>query len=238
VARLLADDLAREGIVLVSGLARGIDATAHEAALRRKVPTVAVMASGLDRTYPPEHGHLRAQVEKGGAVLTEFFLGDPPRRTHFPGRNRIISGLSRGVLLIEAGEKSGAGITVRHAVEQAREVFAVPGPIDSPLSIRPNRLIAQGAKLVATSSDVLEELIPGYQPRPGRSSAEEVVFSLSPPARRLLNEFVVDRPVAVEELARRRGGALPEGLRRLTELEMKGVVARQADARYVKLTRS
>ncbi|MFH1262570.1 MAG: DNA-processing protein DprA [Pseudomonadota bacterium] len=235
VAKWLATDLAREGVVLVSGLARGIDAIAHESAVRAGVPTVAVVACGLDRTYPPEHALLRSKIEKNGAVVTEFGIGDPPRSEHFPQRNRIISGLSRGVLIIEAGERSGARITARHATEQSREVFAVPGPIDSPLSIIPNRLIAEGAKLTATSSDILEELFPGYKAEERAASTTADAPELSDGERRLLTGWERDRPVTADDLVKNVGVSAAEVLRALAELELKGLIVKQADARYVRI---
>jgi DNA processing protein len=234
VARMLAKDLAREGVILVSGLARGIDAIAHEAALREKTPTVAVMGCGLDRIYPPEHALLHSKVVRGGAVLSEFFLREPPRPEHFPRRNRIISGLSRGVLLVEAGEKSGARITARHAVEQCREVFAVPGPIDSSLSIHPNRLISEGAKLVATSADVLEELIPGYGGRKPAGVEIQETKRLSPMETELLTCMERDRPLAVDDLVKESKLPIQSVLQTLSGLQIKGLVEKQSDARYVR----
>lgn len=233
VARMLSEDLARNGVVLVSGLARGIDAIAHEAALKAGVPTVAVTGCGLDRTYPPEHAHLAEKVAACGAVVTEFGLGEPPRAEHFPQRNRIISGLSRGVLLVEAGERSGARITARHAAEQSRDVYAVPGPIDAPLSMETNRLISQGAKLVATSADVLEDLLPGFSRE--APVGRETAANLSAEERRFVSRMERDRPRAAEELVEELGIPVGEVLRTLMELELKGWVVKQPDARYVRI---
>lgn len=234
IARMLAEDLVREGVVLVSGLARGIDAVAHEAAVREKAPTVAVIACGLDRSYPPEHALLQGKVAEVGAVVTEFPLREPPRAEHFPQRNRIISGLSRGVLIVEAGEKSGARITARHAIEQSRDVFAVPGPIDSPLSIHTNRLISEGAKLVATSADILEELIPGYVRKTPEGPEVRRGVKLNETERRLLSKLERDRPSTADDLVKESNLPVRQVLQALTELQMKGLVVKQADARYVR----
>jgi DNA processing protein len=156
-AHRLARDLSDAGVVVVSGLARGIDAAAHRGALEGGTPTVAVMATGLDRIYPPEHVELATAIAASGALVTEAEEGTLPLPGRFPVRNRIISGLSLGVVVVEAAERSGALITARMAAEQGREVFCVPGSIENPLAIGGHRLIKDGAKLVQTVEDVLEE---------------------------------------------------------------------------------
>ena len=158
VAAMLTHDLARAGITIVSGLARGIDGVAHQEALRAGGRTLAVLASGLDTIYPPEHGSLAASIRESGALLSEHPLGTKPRAQHFPRRNRLMSGMTLGTLVVEAGEASGALLTVKHALEQDREVFCVPGSIFSPASRGTNHLIQQGAKLVYRHEDILEEL--------------------------------------------------------------------------------
>ena len=159
VARELASQLAARGLCVVSGLARGVDTAAHEGALDVGGLTVAVLGCGLDVVYPPENdGLLRRIAESGGAVISDFPMGTPPGKATFPQRNRIISGLSLGVILIEAPSRSGALITARHAVEQSREVFAVPGNVTSRLSDGCHALIKDGAVLVRSVEDVLEEL--------------------------------------------------------------------------------
>jgi len=156
-AQRLARDLSRVGVVVVSGLARGIDAAAHRGALQGPTPTVAVLATGIDRIYPPEHAELARDIAATGAVLTEAEAGTPPLPSRFPVRNRIISGMSLGVVVVEAAERSGALITARMALEGNREVFCVPGSIDNPVAAGPHRLLKDGAKLVQTVEDVLEE---------------------------------------------------------------------------------
>jgi len=156
-AHRLARDLSDAGVAVVSGLARGIDAAAHRGALEGGTPTVAVMATGLDRIYPPEHTELATSIASAGALVTEAEEGTLPLPGRFPVRNRIISGLSLGVVVVEAAERSGALITARMAGEQGREVFCVPGSIENPLAVGAHRLIKDGAKLVQTVDDVLEE---------------------------------------------------------------------------------
>ena len=158
-AHRLARDLSEAGVVVVSGLARGIDAAAHRGALSGPTPTVAVMATGLDRIYPPEHAELAEAIAASGAVITEAENGTPPLPGRFPVRNRIISGLSLGVVVVEAAQRSGALITARMAAEQGREVFCVPGSIENPLAVGGHQLLKDGATLVQTVEDVLDEFV-------------------------------------------------------------------------------
>ena len=158
VAEEIVADLARSKVTVVSGLAKGIDAIAHRAAMQADGRTIAVAGCGLDMVYPSDHVALARQIMEHGALVSEFPLGTRPKAEHFPQRNRIISGMSLGVLVIEAGEKSGALSTAHWAVEQSRDVFAIPGSIFSPASKGTNRLIQEGAKLVNHAADILEEL--------------------------------------------------------------------------------
>ncbi|TMD16658.1 MAG: DNA-protecting protein DprA, partial [Chloroflexi bacterium] len=157
VAERLARELAGLGVVVVSGLARGVDAAAHRGALAAGGQTVAVLAGGLDRIYPPEHASMAEQIAGQGALLSEARDGTAPLPGLFPVRNRIISGLSRGLVVVEAAERSGALITARMALEQGREVFAVPGSIENPLTAGTHGLIRDGAGLVQGVEDVLAE---------------------------------------------------------------------------------
>ncbi len=165
-AEILAFDLAARGITVVSGLARGVDQTAHAAALEAGGKTVAILGSGLDQIYPKENAGLAREIAERGVLITELPLGMPPLSQNFPFRNRIISGVTLGVVVVEAAERSGSLITARMALEQNREVFAVPGQITSPGSFGPNTLIKDGAKLVHSFIDILDEL-PDYSRRTG-----------------------------------------------------------------------
>jgi DNA processing protein len=160
----LAKDLAVASVTVVSGLARGVDAAAHRGALAGGGRTIAVLGCGIDRTYPPEHDRLRREIEEHGAVVSEVPIGAPPHSHHFPRRNRIISGLSVGVVVTEAAINSGSLITARVAAEQGREVFAVPGFVKEDTSRGTNALIKEGATLIEGAQDVLETLQPQLDP--------------------------------------------------------------------------
>lgn len=219
----LARELGRRGLTIVSGLARGIDAAAHRGALEVGARTVAVLGNGLDQTYPPEHRGLATDVAGSGALLSEFPLGTAPLRLHFPRRNRIISGLSLGVVVVEAGVESGALITAHHALEQGRDVFAVPGRVHARYSEGCNRLIKAGAKLVETWEDVLAELVPNLKgrrrgrptgpPPPALADEEQRVYDL-----------LADGPLHIDAIIvqSRLGGGRAASV--LVGLEMKGVV--------------
>ncbi len=230
VAERLATDLARAGYVIVSGLARGIDGIAHRAALRAGGRTLAVLAGGLSRIYPPEHADLADEVAAAGALLSEAPMKQEPLAGMFPARNRIISGMSRGVVVIEAAERSGTLITAGHAAEQGRTVFAVPGPVDGPSSAGTNALIRQGAVLVRGAEDVIEELegirapaapAPTASPPPGLDDVQ-----------RRLWEFLGDGARHLDEMAQRLGLSVPQLSGALLTLEMKKVVRRLPGNRY------
>jgi DNA processing protein len=226
VAERLAGDLAGRGCVVASGLAAGIDACAHRGALK-KGRTVAVLGSGLDVPYPWENRGLHREIAGRGAVVTEFALGTPPLAEHFPVRNRIISGLSVGLVVVEAARKSGSLITAKLALSQDREVMAVPGNVTSELSAGPNGLIREGARPVASWEDVAEAL-----PSPWRENLlarrdekeENSRASLSRDERRLLEALPVDTAVPVDELAERTGLPASSLLALLLGLELAGVV--------------
>jgi DNA processing protein len=230
VTRDLVRGLVRSGVTIVSGLARGIDAVAHKTALECGGRTLAVLGSGLDHIYPAEHRTLAQRIGEGrGAVLTEYGLGVKPEAKNFPPRNRVISGLSLGTIVVEAGERSGALITANFALEQNREVFAVPGNVNSPASKGTNRLIQEGAKLVMHVDDVLEELNL-------RMVVEQTAVQLALPESAeeaaLLSELSV-QPVHVDELSRATG--LPSSLvsSTLTLMELKGMAQQVGGMNYV-----
>jgi DNA processing protein len=183
-AERIAMGLSSRGVTIVSGLARGVDSCAHRGALSAGGRTIGVLGCGIDIIYPPENRELFEQVAAQGAILSEFPLGTPPDSDHFPIRNRVISGLSLGVAVVEATLRSGSLITARFALEQGRDVYAVPGNVDSARSEGTNRLIKEGAKLVSRAEDILEEILPQQKPapletpRPPKLSEEEIkVFS-------------------------------------------------------------
>ncbi len=183
-AERLAGSLARAGLTVVSGLARGIDAAAHRGAMAAGGRTIGVLASGVMNIYPPEHDNLADEVAANGALVSESPARAAPLAGTFPQRNRIISGMSLGVIVVEAAERSGALITARHAMEQGREVFAVPGNVDNRASRGCHRLIRDGARLVETADDVLEELGPLVEAAP-RDDGQMIHH----PAELLLNEL-------------------------------------------------
>jgi DNA processing protein len=221
-ARELARELGRRGLTIVSGLARGIDAAAHRGALEVGARTVGVLGSGLDQIYPPEHVGLAADVASAGAVCSEFPLGTPPLRLHFPRRNRIISGLSLGVVVVEAGVESGALITAHHALEQGREVFAVPGRVHARYSEGCHRLIKAGAKLVENWEDVLAELVPNLKAR-RRRPAEPPPPHLTEDERRVYN-LLADGPQHIDAVIVQSGLGGGRTASVLVGLEMKGIV--------------
>lgn len=231
VAEWLGRDLARCGVAVVSGLARGIDAAAHRGALRGGGRTIAVLGCGVDIVYPPEHARLMAQIIEAGAVLAEYPPGTPPLKHQFPARNRIISGLSLGVVVVEGREDSGALITADCALEQGREVFAVPGGIFEQTSALPHRLLQQGAKLVTGVEDILEELRLPKRPPPAAASA----IALEGIEAAVYAQLTMD-PQHVDALVLRCGAPVAEVGRALVGLELRGLVRVLAGQRYVRDT--
>lgn len=228
----LVGGLVRNGITIVSGLARGIDAVAHRTALEEGGRTIAVMASGIDKVYPPEHRDMAREIVAGhGVIITDYPFGAEPESNHFPARNRLISGLSLGVVVVEAGEKSGALITSRFALEQNREVFAVPGNIHSPVSVGTNRLIQQGGKLVSRVEDILEEL--NLRVATDQAVAKVVLPETAEEAA--LISQLSSQPLHVDELGRLTGMPISLISSTLTLMELKGMVQQVGGMNYVRL---
>jgi DNA processing protein len=237
-AASLTTDLARTGITIVSGMALGIDAVAHRAALDNGGRTIAVVANGLDIIYPKEHTGLCQRIPEQGAVVSELPLGTRPDSRGFPRRNRLISGLSLGTLVVEAGETSGARWTVYHALEQDREVFCVPGSIFSPASRLTNRLIQEGAKLASNYNDILEELnlsVVAHQIEMRLSEALAPVAGLGNDKESVLLGCLDHEPVHIDDIRRRASLPITEVSSTLTMLELKGLVKQVGCMHYVRI---
>jgi DNA processing protein len=225
----LAGTLSRNGITIVSGLARGIDAIAHQAALEANGRTLAVLGCGVDLIYPPEHLRLASQVMEHGALISDYPPGTQPEAANFPPRNRIISALSQAVVVVEAGEKSGALITAAFAAEQGRQVFAVPGNIYAPQSKGTNRLIKEGAHIVLDAQDVLEVLnlaqVSEYR------AARAVLPADATEAR--LYGLLGREPLHVDEIRALAGLPIEQVSSTLTLMELKGMVRQVGSMRYI-----
>jgi DNA processing protein len=246
VAQRLARDLAQRQLVIVSGLARGIDSAAHRGALEAAGKTVAVLGSGIDVIYPRENKRLAEQVAGSGALISEFPPGTSPSPENFPIRNRTISGLSLGVVVVEAAEYSGSLITARLAVEQNREVFAVPGNITSAQSFGPNHLIKQGAKLVDEWMDVIEEFPAEIRMQllPPAEASEEAAGkpqtgslfeqSLTPDQKVVFEVLRADAPLFVDAVLTSVPIPQPRVMTALLELEMAGVIRQLPGKNFIR----
>jgi DNA processing protein len=226
----IAGDLARSGITVVSGLARGIDSLAHRAALRAGGRTIAVLGCGIDIIYPHEHGDLARSIVDRGALITEYPLGTKPEGGNFPPRNRIISGLSLGTLVVEAGKRSGALITADYALEQGREVFALPGNANSPKSEGTNRLIQEGAaKLIVSVEDILEELnltlVEHHQEMRMAVPEDEKEAQIL--------QCISTEPVHVDDIGQKTNLPISEVTSTLAMMELKGMVRQVGGMNYV-----
>jgi DNA processing protein len=231
VARRLAADLARAGMTVVSGLARGIDGIAHSTALAEGGRTVAVLGSGVDIIYPPEHRKLAEAIIENGALISDYPMGAEPEAVNFPPRNRIISGLSLGTVVVEAGLPSGALITADFALEHGREVFAVPGSILSPGSAGSNRLIRDGAHVVTEVSDILEVLRLDHVPE---KQAARMTLPGSPVEATLFQHLTAE-PQHLDELARASDLAVEVVSSTLVMMELKGMVRQVGGLQYVRV---
>jgi DNA processing protein len=236
VARRLAADLARRGVVVTSGMARGVDAAAHRGALEGGGATIAVLGCGIDVVYPREHAALAGEIRGRGALISEFPPGTPPRKGHFPQRNRIISGLSLAVVVVEAAAESGSLITAEFAMEQGRAVLAVPGQRAGGRNAGAHALLRDGAKLVECADDILEELGTGIGDwgagiRGTRESEASGLASQDPVLRRMIDGDSYD----LDELSDVSGLDRVKLLPRLLELELAGAVRRIEGGRFVRV---
>jgi DNA processing protein len=228
ITAYLVEELVRSGFTIISGLALGIDSIAHETALQSGGKTVAVLGSAVNEVYPRSNLKLSQQILQNGALVSEFPLGTLPTPFNFPQRNRIISALSMGTVVVEAGEKSGALITATFALEQNREVFAVPGPLFAQKSIGTNHLIQQGAKLVTSVDDILEELnLPVLEQK---IEAQKQLPSNR--AEKVILELLQNEPLHIDAIGRELKQKISEVSVVLTMMEMKGLVQSLGGGRY------
>jgi DNA processing protein len=227
VARRLGRDLARRNVTVVSGMARGVDSAAHLGALDAEGVTIAVFGCGVDIVYPPEHAALAAHISARGALVSEFPPGASPLPAHFPQRNRIISGLSLAVVIVEAAEKSGSLITARHALDQGREVLAVPGNILGGRNRGAHALLRDGAKLVESADDILEEI----HPMVGEQESREANPASQDP---VLLHMTLGESYDLDELSSVCGMDRIKLLQRLLELELGGAVQRVEGGRFIR----
>ncbi len=240
MAQGLASDLGSRGISVISGLARGIDAAAHRGCLEGNGTTIAVLGCGIDVVYPREHRQLTKKILQKGLIVTEFIPGTSPAPQNFPVRNRIISGLSLGTLIVEASEYSGSLITARLAMEQNREVFALPGNLTSPQSFGPNFLIKQGAKLVQTWRDIVEELPPDirkelYINEDSKPMGKPALDLLSEEEARILEILKMDEAIQFDKILGRSGLDISHLSSLLLNLEMGGRIRQLPGNLYVKI---
>jgi DNA processing protein len=248
-AEKLSAELVRTGLTVTSGMARGIDTAAHRAAMSAGGKTIAVFGSGLDHIYPSENRPLAEQLSREGLLLSEFPLSTPAYPQNFPIRNRIISGMSLGILVVEGAQYSGSGITARLAIEHNREVFAVPGSILSPLSAGPNLLIRQGATLVTEGKDVLEPFTPDVRRRIAEQTAQPTLFqepgfatdeeldsrAMAPVYRGILGTLERDKALHLDELVQKLGRfSSSEIIAALLDLELEGRVRQMSGKRFLR----
>jgi DNA processing protein len=241
-AEYISKNLSGIGITIVSGMAAGIDGYAHKAALEEAGGSIGVLGCGIDIEYPPENGFLFKDILKNGSIITEFMPGTPPFKSNFPVRNRIISGLCGGVVVIEAGEKSGAIITCEAALNQNREVMAVPGSIFSTMSKGCHRLIKEGAKLVDGIDDILEEFsqykdkISGLNKKPDNISNMDSQHNLNLTGDdKRIYEFIGFKPISIEEIVKYSGLKVSNVLKIIASLEMRNLIREDSFNKYIRL---
>ncbi len=231
-AERLAYELALRGVTVVSGLARGIDGAAHQGALNGSGRTLAVLGCGLSRIYPPEHDKLAEQVAAHGALISEYPMDAQPMPYNFPRRNRLISGLSQGVVVVEASHRSGALITADCALEQSREVFAVPGPMTSATSHGTHRLIKDGARLVTSVEDILAEL--GLSPLEASLPPSAEPIRLPEAERKVFEALDARAPRYIDAIAHQSGVAMPELAAALLQLELKRLIQQLPGRQFIR----
>ena len=243
IAERMSRDLAERGLVIVSGLARGIDSSAHRGACAAsRGSTVGVLGCGVDVVYPKENRKLFAEVEKRGAIISEFPLGAYPSPDNFPVRNRIVAGMTLGTVVVQGAQYSGSLITSRLAMEFGREVFGVPGNVTEPASFAANQLIKQGAKLAATWEDVVEELPTEVRaelfPVDATTAEERTSLfeqALSPSEKKLYDQLRIEEATHLDELVERSGLSSSETLASLCEMEMRGVIRQMPGKQFIKV---
>jgi DNA processing protein len=233
-AQKIGRELAKRGITIVSGLAWGIDSIGHSSALEENGRTVAVFGSGLDVIYPPQNRKLAERIMQNGALVSEFLLGTKPEKQNFPKRNRLISGLSLGVVVIEASAKSGALLTAQHALEQNREVFAVPGNIGAKTSEGTNRLIKEGAKLVTSVEDILEELRMNTPLQQREKSKIEKDSSQLSEQEKSIYDLMTGEPYHIDKIAKDIHVTTSQALSTLLSLELKGFIKQLSGKMFVR----
>lgn len=231
MADRLAKELASYDLAIVSGLARGVDTVAHHAVVQSGGRTIAVLGSGVDTIYPEENKKLAEQIMQFGALVSEFPMGAKPDAPHFPRRNRIIAGLSKGTLVVEAGNKSGALITADLALEQGREVFALPGNVSNPKSLGCNKLIQQGAKLVITIEDIVEEFEGGR--RSLKKNTGEPTVLLTEKEKSVYSVLTAE-PQHIDRIAQLCQLTISETLSTLLNLELKNIILQTAGKNFIK----
>ncbi len=235
MATKFAEDLGKRGFMIVSGMARGVDTCAHRGALKSEAFTIAVLGCGVDVLYPPENGGIKDLIETNGAVISEFAPGTAPMPTHFPVRNRIVSGLSNAVLIVEGKASSGSSITANIAKDQGREVFCLPGNVDNPLSTVSHKLIREGARLVTCAEDIITDM--GYmlvEKKLNEIEQNEFAFSkLTEEQRRIANVLDKSTPMHIDEICFKSGIEIALANQCLFMLELSGMVTQLPGKQYI-----